>query len=110
MTAGMDKAPESLGGHAGEADDRQAPLLYPAVLKLEGRRCLVVGGGIVALRKAQDLVRCGAFVRVVAPEWRADFTPIEHEPRFSRTTRIFAPDDLDGVVLAVAATDDRSTQ
>ena len=110
MTAGMDKAPESLGGHAGEADDRQAPLLYPAVLKLEGRRCLVVGGGEVALRKTADLLHCGAIVHVVAPDWRADFAPLAARSRLSRTTRAFADGDLDGVVLVVAATDDPPTQ
>src|SRR5207249_9331189 len=40
--------------------------MYPAVLKLAGRRCLVAGGGEIALRKASELVRCGARVRLVA--------------------------------------------
>jgi precorrin-2 dehydrogenase / sirohydrochlorin ferrochelatase len=40
--------------------------MYPVVLRTEGRRCLVVGGGPVAARKVADLVRCGALVTVVA--------------------------------------------
>lgn len=41
---------------------------YPVVLRIEGRRCLVVGGGPVAARKVADLFECGAEVTVVAPE------------------------------------------
>jgi precorrin-2 dehydrogenase / sirohydrochlorin ferrochelatase len=42
--------------------------LYPVALRLDGRPCLVVGGGRVAARKIADLERCGAVVTVVAPE------------------------------------------
>lgn len=42
--------------------------MYPVVLRIEGRRCLVVGGGPVAARKVRELHRCGALVTVVAPE------------------------------------------
>ena len=41
--------------------------LYPINLDVRGKRCLVVGGGKVALGKAQELLRCGAEVEVVAP-------------------------------------------
>lgn len=43
-------------------------LSYPVNLVLEGRRCLLVGGGRVAVRKAEGLVACGAIVTVIAPE------------------------------------------
>jgi len=52
-----------------------APALYPVNLVLDGRACLVVGGGAVAARKVGGLVAAGAQVHVVAtrvgPEVRA---------------------------------------
>ncbi len=44
------------------------PPTYPIVLRVQGRPCLVVGGGPVAARKAADLLECGASLTVVAPE------------------------------------------
>jgi siroheme synthase-like protein len=41
---------------------------YPVVLRIEGRPCLVVGGGPVAARKVADLYECGGEVTVVAPD------------------------------------------
>lgn len=44
-----------------------AGTLYPVALRLDGRPCLVVGGGTVAARKCAGLLDCGARVTVVAP-------------------------------------------
>ncbi len=40
---------------------------FPAFLELAGRRCLVVGGGVVAERRVESLVAAGAAVTVVSP-------------------------------------------
>ena len=37
-------------------------------LKLEGKRCLVVGAGLIGLEKVESLLRCGASIRVIAPQ------------------------------------------
>jgi uroporphyrin-III C-methyltransferase / precorrin-2 dehydrogenase / sirohydrochlorin ferrochelatase len=42
-------------------------MTYPLMLDLTGRRAVVVGGGPVALRRAQALLAAGAQVHVVAP-------------------------------------------
>jgi precorrin-2 dehydrogenase / sirohydrochlorin ferrochelatase len=76
---------------------------YPVNLVLDGRRCLVVGGGKVALRKVEGLLACGGRVTVVAlsvdPGLRAlDGLTIEERP--------WRPEDLEGMWLVIAATDD----
>jgi siroheme synthase-like protein len=75
---------------------------YPVNLVLDGRRCLVVGGGKVALRKVEGLLACGGRLTVVAPrvdEGLRDL-PVAIEQRPWR------PADLDGMWLVIAATDD----
>ncbi|HYK48297.1 MAG TPA: NAD(P)-dependent oxidoreductase, partial [Terriglobales bacterium] len=41
--------------------------LFPMFLKLEGRKCLVLGAGSVGEQKIRSLLDCGAHLRVVAP-------------------------------------------
>ncbi len=75
---------------------------YPIFLNLEGRKCLVVGGGGVGTRKALMLNRCGADVQVVAPRiseaLKATDIPVHERP--------YDPRDLEGIFLVFAATGD----
>lgn len=76
---------------------------YPIFLKLSGRTCLVVGGGEVALRKAEALRDAGAAVRVVAPQACADLLRLKN---VAVDLRPYATADLDGAALVIASTDD----
>jgi precorrin-2 dehydrogenase/sirohydrochlorin ferrochelatase len=78
---------------------------YPIMLSLAGRRALVVGGGEVALRKARALADAGSAVRVVSPEFHADFAK---DPRFECVAEPYAAWHMSGMFLAVAATDDEA--
>jgi len=86
--------------------------LFPIALRIAGRNCVVIGGGLIASRKADDLLRAGARVRAVAPEWGAEFEALAtaRAGEVERVTRRFEPDDLDGALLVFAATDDRDVQ
>jgi uroporphyrin-III C-methyltransferase / precorrin-2 dehydrogenase / sirohydrochlorin ferrochelatase len=77
-------------------------MTYPLMLDLTGRRAVVVGGGRVALRRAQALLAAGALVRVIAP--RVDPALAGLELTVSR--REYRDGDLAGAWLAHAATDD----
>jgi len=53
------------------------PLVYyPIFLNLEGKKCVVVGGGEVALRKVRTLLNCGAKVVVVSPALNSDLAQL----------------------------------
>ena len=74
---------------------------YPVILELQGRLAVVVGGGVVGRRKAAGLLAAGAHVRLISTDpvpagcWQE---PVELH------VREFHPEDLDGAVLAFAAT------
>jgi uroporphyrin-III C-methyltransferase/precorrin-2 dehydrogenase/sirohydrochlorin ferrochelatase len=78
--------------------------LLPIFLNLEGRRCLLVGAGNVALEKVGALVRTGARLRVVAPEARPEIREMHQEGKLEWIERAFRPSDLDGHFVVIAAT------
>jgi precorrin-2 dehydrogenase/sirohydrochlorin ferrochelatase len=80
------------------------PELFPAFLKLEGRRCLVVGAGPVAESKIESLVRCGADVCVVAPRATGAIRDAALAGEIRWEPRPFQDEDLEGIFLVVAAT------
>ncbi len=76
----------------------------PLFHKLQDRLVLVVGGGEVALRKARLLADAGARLRVVAPQIRDELQGMAGADNC--LLRGYQSDDLQGVVLVIAASDD----
>ena len=79
---------------------------YPIHLTLEGGRVLMVGGGAVAERRVKRLLEAGARVRVVSPALSGKLGELRDRGAVEHTPRRFEPADLDGAILAFAATDD----
>ncbi|MGI9235030.1 MAG: siroheme synthase CysG [Woeseiaceae bacterium] len=77
---------------------------FPAFLKLQGRPCLIVGGGDIALRKARLLLSAGALISVVAPETSRAFHAFLKTNSIVLTRRKFLASDVDGNWLVVSAT------
>ncbi len=73
--------------------------MYPAFLKLSGRRVVLVGGGAVAMAKLHGLLDAGARVTVVAPQIRPEL----EQPGVVIRRRPFEDSDLDGAWWVVAA-------
>lgn len=80
------------------------PPLYPVFVNLQCRPCLVVGGGAVAERKVMGLLAAEAQVTVVSPEATEVLRALAEQGRIRWLARPFAPDDVSGMVLVVAAT------
>lgn len=76
---------------------------FPMFVELEGRPCLIVGGGAVALRKARKLLPYGPRLTVVAQS----FVPeLEAMGQAVLCHRAFCPQDVEGQTLVIAATGD----
>jgi len=80
------------------------PTLFPIFLKLQGKPCLVVGGGPIAEGKVAGLLRSGARVKVVSPELTASLAEHAETRAIDWQPRNFELADLDGAFLVVAAT------
>ena len=79
---------------------------FPIFLHLSERRCLVVGGGEVAARKAAVVQEAGAQVHVVAPELGHSLQEMVEANAVTWRPGTFLEADLEGAYLAFAATDD----
>jgi len=80
--------------------------LYPMMVNLTARRCLVVGGGTVAERKVRHLLECGAEVEVVSPTATPRLAALAVSRRIRWRHRGVRSADLSGTFLVFAATDD----
>jgi precorrin-2 dehydrogenase / sirohydrochlorin ferrochelatase len=78
---------------------------YIACLRLRGRRCLVVGGGDVGLEKVEGLLACDAGVTLAAPEAHPALARLALEGSIRWERRAYESSDLDGCLIAIAATD-----
>ncbi len=79
---------------------------FPIFLRLRDHRCLVVGGGEVAARKASLLHQAGARVEVVALEAGRGVRDLAEQGHARLHQRAFAEGDVSGAHLVIAATDD----
>jgi len=72
------------------------------MLKVAGRRCVVLGGGGVAARRSRSLLEAGAEVVVIAPAVSNELGALN----ITHASRAYREGDLSGTMLAVLATDD----
>jgi len=78
----------------------------PLFHRLQGRTCLLVGGGVIALRKARLLVSAGANVRLVSPSVLDELTQLIQSHGGQIINDVYQSQYLKDCVLVVCATDD----
>ena len=81
------------------------PLYYPIFLNARGRKCVVIGGGTVALRKVKTLLDGGAEVTVISPKPHPDIGRLFKDKAIFLIRREYETGDLKGAVIAIACTD-----
>jgi uroporphyrin-III C-methyltransferase / precorrin-2 dehydrogenase / sirohydrochlorin ferrochelatase len=79
----------------------------PIFIQLRGSPAVVVGGGNVALRKVDLLLKAGARVTVIAPKLHDDLRALAVRGQLDYVAMEFHPHHLDGTSLVIAATDSR---
>jgi precorrin-2 dehydrogenase / sirohydrochlorin ferrochelatase len=81
---------------------------YPVLLNLKGRRCVVLGGGLIAEGKVHGLLEAGANVTVVSPALTQVLQTLADESRIVYLPRAYEPGDLADAFIAISATNDRT--
>jgi siroheme synthase-like protein len=84
----------------------QVPPYYPIFLNIRGKRCVVVGGGLVALRKVKALLEHEANVEVISPELCPELSQLAKSRAIQVLQKNYNGGDLQGAFIAIAATDD----
>jgi precorrin-2 dehydrogenase / sirohydrochlorin ferrochelatase len=78
--------------------------LFPIFLKLDQRRCIVIGAGKTAEEKIPALLACGANLLVIAPSATSKIKNWARAKRLVWLERAFVPEDLNDAFLCVVAT------
>lgn len=78
---------------------------YPVFLRIHKKKCVVVGGGRVALRKVRMLLDCGGEVKVVSPTFYFNLLRLAEKKAIRLIQRDYKPGDLTGAAIVIAATD-----
>ncbi len=80
---------------------------FPLFVSLEGKHCVVAGGGKIAQRRIEVLLSFGCILKVVSPELTPKLKKLAQEKAFVWIPREYQDGDFKGAFLAVAATNHR---
>ncbi len=78
---------------------------YPVFLNVKGKKCVVVGGGQVALRKVRVMLEHGADVEVISPDLCPELAKLSASGAIHALGRDYQAGDLKNAFVAIAATD-----
>jgi precorrin-2 dehydrogenase/sirohydrochlorin ferrochelatase len=82
---------------------------YPIFLDIRDKKCVIVGGGEVAARKAERLLDCGAKVFVISPKLSPALAALKEKDIISHVADAYSGDLVNGAALVIGATDDEKT-
>jgi siroheme synthase-like protein len=82
---------------------------YPIFLDIEDRSVVIIGGGEVCARKAETMLRYGARVTVVSPEFAAEIEQWAGDGTLTLRRKRYESRDLEDANIVIASTDDTAT-
>ncbi len=80
------------------------PSYYPVYLNLAGKRCVILGGGLVAEGKVPALLDAGVKLTVISPQATRGIQQAAQRGDLEWQQRVYQPGDLQGAALVIAAT------
>ncbi len=87
---------------------REPSPYYPIFLKVGGKKCVVVGGGEIALRKVKMLLDHGASVEVISPDLCPELNRLAETGEIAVQRKLYQLGDLQGAFIVIATTDDHN--
>lgn len=84
--------------------------LYPVNLNITKKKCVVIGGGNVALRKLRTLLECDPALVIISPDVSCEMAAVIAEHDIKHEKRGYRSGDLNGAFLCIAATNDPVVQ
>jgi precorrin-2 dehydrogenase/sirohydrochlorin ferrochelatase len=88
---------------------RKSLKYYPVFLDIKDKKCVIVGGGEVAARKAERLLDCGAKVFVISPNLSPELAALKEKKIISHIAAEYTVNLIEGAALIIGATDDEKT-
>jgi siroheme synthase-like protein len=80
---------------------------YPIYIDIEDRNVVIVGGGNVCARKAETMMKYGARVTIVSPQFTAEMEQWARDGALAILRKEYEEKDLDGASMVIASTDDQ---
>ncbi len=80
---------------------------YPIFLNIQGKPCVVIGGGAVALRKTNSLLECRAKVTVISPTIHPEISQLSGERIIRLVKRDYRTGDLKNAMIAIVCTNSK---
>ncbi len=79
---------------------------YPAFINIKDRRSTVIGGGKIAERKVENLIRAESKITVISPEITDKLQQWVDDGTITYLNRSYQEGDINDALLAIAATND----
>ena len=79
---------------------------YPIFIDVEDHDVVIIGGGEVCARKAETMMRYGARVVIVSPEFTPEIEGWAKDGKLALRRKRYQSGDLDGASIVIASTDD----